>query len=103
MSTLRGLEDSYHPCAAVLSVAGLLDHIGLFPAGEWFIPEVRKARFLRAEPFTVDVPFITAHRVSNMAVMTMRRLAVYTVYRVGYTYWVWEGVHIPGGKGGEGI
>ena len=34
--------------------------MGPFPLGEWFIPEVRKAAFLRAEPLLFNIPNRTA-------------------------------------------
>jgi len=65
-SVLEGLEDSGRPCAHRLSVAGLLAILALFPLGEEFIPEVRKASFIGETPTRVDVPARTAFTRTNM-------------------------------------
>ena len=53
--------------------------IGLFLPGRRFIPEVRKASFLGRKAGTVDVPNRSAISPANTAVMTVSRLAVWTM------------------------
>ena len=89
MTLLEGLRHSHRPCARVLSVAGLLVIIGLFPGGRRFIPEVKRDPFLGRKAGTVDVTTRTAFTVSNTAVMTVSRLAMGRVYREIPTYWAW--------------
>ena len=49
------------------------------------------ALFLSGNPLLVDVPFNTAHRLSNTAVMTVSRLGRRRMYGRMYTYGTWWG------------
>ena len=75
----EGLADSRRPCAKVLSVSGFFASIHRFPLGGGFILRVKEASFLGRKAGTVDVRARSVIPVSNTAVMTVSRLAVYTV------------------------
>jgi len=109
MTVLEGLGYSGHPCATLLSVAGLLVIMGRFPSGKAVSLRGERPAFTPEDPFTHGQTDNAAH-TDGLGHAVLVTLAVHTVHgkrvhlprEAGRAYTPgWEGGIYTGRRGGS--